>query len=131
MQKTPLFGETFVGANCVRLALYEIGQIVENEMTVLSNTHEDVTVDKYIIMPNHIHMIIFISTQSGRTQFAPTVSRIIKQFKGSVTKQIGAPIWQRSFYEHVIRGEEEYLKILKYIDENPIKWAQDKYFVEK
>ena len=118
----------WVGANCVRPILSEIGQIVENEMTVLSNTYEDVIVDKYIVMPNHIHMIIFISAESGRTQFAPTVSRMVKQFKGSITKQIGRSIWQKSFHDHIVRNETEYLEIWQYIDENPIKWSEDKYY---
>ena len=64
----------------------------------------------------------------GRTQFAPTLSRILKQFKGSVTKQVGAPIWQKSFYDHVIRNEAEYLDTWAYIDENPAKWTEDDLF---
>jgi len=75
-------------------------------------------------MPNHIHMLITIDT-SGRTQFAPTVSRIVKQFKGSITKQIGYSIWQKSFHDHVVRNEEDYLHIWKYIDENPAMWTED------
>ena len=126
-----LLGKIDVGANCVRPILSEIGQIVENEMTVLSNPYEDVIVDKYIVMPNHIHMIIFISTESGRTQFAPTVSRIIKQFKGSISKQIGDSIWQKSFHDHIIRDERDYKIIWNYIDSNPAKWVEDKYYENK
>jgi len=50
-----------------------------------------------------------------------TVSRIIKQFKEYVTKQVGHPIWQKSFYDHIIRDEEDYLRIWKYIEENLLK----------
>ena len=82
-----------VGANCVRPLLSNIGQLVENEISVLSKTYDGVDVDKFIIMPNHIHMIITIDCGGGRTQFAPTISRIIKQFKGIITKQIGLSIW--------------------------------------
>ncbi|MBQ2911822.1 MAG: transposase, partial [Clostridia bacterium] len=57
----------------------------------------------------------------GRTQFAPTISRIVKQFKGSVTKQIGKSIFQKSFFDRVIRDRREYLAVWKYIDENPLK----------
>ena len=122
-----LFSE-IVGANCVRQALTDIGRIVENEINILSNTYDDVVVEKYVIMPNHIHMIILISAESWRTQFAPTVSRIIKQFKGSITKQIGYTIWQKSFHDHVIRNETDYQKIWQYINENPQKWENDKYY---
>ena len=72
-------------------------------------------------------MIVVI--QNGRTQFAPTMSRIIKQFKGKITKQIGYCIWQKSFYDHVIRGEKDYLRIWEYIENNPGKWTEDKYFI--
>ena len=91
-----------VGANCVRpldqLPLSKIGIVIENEIYKLNTVYENIKVDKYQIMPNHIHLIIFIYEDSnGRTQFAPTISRIIKQFKGSITKQIGFSIWQKSF----------------------------------
>ena len=74
-----------VGTNCVRPRLSEYGIIVEKEISVLANTYDAVAIDKYIVMPNHIHMIIVIKSDSnGRTQFVPTISRIIKQFKGSI-----------------------------------------------
>ena len=91
-----------VGAICVRpldqLPLSKIGIVIENEIYKLNTVYENIKVDKYQIMPNHIHLIIFIYEDSnGRTQFAPTISRIIKQFKGSITKQIGFSIWQKTF----------------------------------
>ncbi len=74
-------------------------------------------------MPNHIHFIISIKAdKNGRTQFAPTISRVVKQFKGSITKQIGKPIWQKSFYEHTIRNQTDYNEIWEYIENNPLKW---------
>ena len=95
----------------------------------MNTIYPSVFVDKYVIMPNHIHMIVVIDRGGpGRTQFAPTLSRILKQFKGSVTKQVGAPIWQKSFYDHVIRNEAEYLDTWAYIDENPAKWTEDDLF---
>ena len=53
----------------------------------------------------------------------------MKQFKGKITKQVGYGIWQKSFYDHVIRDEADYLKIWNYIDTNPVKWAEDKYYI--
>ena len=117
-----------VGANCVRPRLSEIGNIVDREILVLSETYDAVKIDKYVVMPNHIHMIIIIGSSHGRTQFAPTVSRIVKQFKGSVTKQIGFSLWQKSFHDRIIRDEAEYQKIWQYIDENPAKWSDDCYY---
>ena len=61
---------------------------------------------------------------------APTqsVSTRIRSFKTLVSKQIGQSIWQRSFYDHVIRDEGDYLHIWQYIDSNPAKWAEDEYY---
>ena len=102
--------------------LSKIGVIVDNEIQRLNTIYDAVSVDKYCIMPDHIHFIICIDTdESGRTQFAPTISRIIKQFKGSVTKQLGRPIWQKSFIDRVIRNEKEYKAVWEYIENNPIK----------
>lgn len=125
--------ETDVGANCVRPLEYQLstaGTIADEEIKGINNIYgSNIRIEKYVIMPNHIHMIIVIDSFSdGRTQFAPTVSRIIKQFKGVITKKIGESIWQRSFYDHIIRNENEYIQIWDYIDTNPIKWADDEYY---
>ena len=118
-----------VGANCVRpldqLPLSKIGIVIENEIYKLNTVYENIKVDKYQIMPSHIHLIIFIYEDSnGRTQFAPTISRIIKQFKGSITKQIGFSIWQKSFYDRIIRNEKEYQSVWNYIHNNPLKYLE-------
>ena len=118
-----------VGANCVRpldqLPLSKSGIVIENEIYKLNTVYENIKVDKYQIMPNHIHLIIFIYEDSnGRTQFAPTISRIIKQFKGSITKQIEFSIWQKSFYDRIIRNEKEYQEVWNYIHNNPLKYLE-------
>ena len=117
-----------VGTNCVRPQLSEYGMVVEKEIATLNSTYKNVKVDKYIVMPNHIHIIIFITAENGRTQFVPTISQIIKQFKGAITKKTGAFFWQPRFHDHIIRDEKEYLHIWQYIDENPAKWTEDEYY---
>ncbi len=85
-------------------------------------------IDKYVIMPNHVHLIV--NNENGAMWASPpTVSQKIKSFKIMVTKTIGKPIFQRSFYDHVIRDEEDYLRIWEYIENNPGKWTEDKYFI--
>lgn len=117
--------------------LSEYGKIVENEINHIDNIYDGcVAVDKYVIMPNHIHIIIKLDknisgscfSENWRPKVAPTISRIVQQFKGAVTKKVGFPIWQKSFYDHIIRSEKEYLMIIKYINENPEKWEQDCYY---
>jgi len=119
-----------VGANCVRPQLTDIGKIVDSEIKQLSKTYTGVSVDCFVVMPNHIHMIILILDETGQIQFAPTVSRIIKQWKGSVTKKIGYSIWQKSFHDHIIRNEEDYYQISEYINNNPVNWKEDCFYNE-
>jgi len=90
-------------------------------------------IDKYVIMPNHVHMIIKLSVvqeENGRPMAAPTISRIVNQFKGSVSKQIEYSLWQKLFHDHIIRDEAEYQKIWRYIDENPSRWTEDSYYTK-
>ena len=101
--------------------LSDIGIIVDNEIKRLNSVYDAVRVDKYCIMPDHIHFIISIDTDADRrTQFAPTISRVMKQFKGSITKQVGRSIWQKSFYDHGIRNQQDYDEIWEYIENNPL-----------
>ena len=128
--KSHLFGEivpSSVGATCGRPLLSNIGIIVRSEIEKIPSVYSNVDIDNYVIMPNHIHMIMSLCS-NGRPQVAPTISRIVKQFKGSITKKIGHSIWQRSYHDHVIRNEAEYQKIWEYIDTNPMKWEYDCYF---
>jgi REP element-mobilizing transposase RayT len=115
--------------------LSDIGMIVDNEIKKLNSVYDAVRVDKYCIMPDHIHFILSIDTdENGRTRrdelcssaYAPTISRVMKQFKGSITKQVGRPIWQKSFYDHGIRNQQDYDEIWEYIENNPLKYALKK-----
>ena len=106
-------------------ALTKWGVVVQTHMLKMPG------IDKYVIMPNHVHMIVRIESGDGPMwASAPTqsVSARIRSFKTLVSKQIGTSIWQRSFYDHVIRNEEDYLHIWQYIDNNPAKWAEDEYY---
>ena len=119
-----------VGANCVRpqnLPLSNVGQIVAEEVERWDKTYEPVSLHSYVIMPNHLHIIVVISAdENGRPQVAPTLDRMIKQFKGAVSKKVGEPIWQKSFIEHIIRDREDYEARQKYIRDNPIRWYYER-----
>ena len=86
-------------------------------------------IDKYVIMPNHIHLLIAIDGPMKAS--APTISvpNLIRSFKVLVSKEIGQSIWQRSYHDHIIRDEEDYLNHLQYIENNPAKWSKDKYYI--
>ena len=82
-------------------------------------------------MPNHIHLLIQIhADEYGRPMAAPTVSRIVKQMKGFVSKKVGKSIWQKLYYDHVVRNTDDYNGVVKYICENPVCWKNDELYSE-
>ena len=108
------------------------GNVVQNAICSISKHYPAVSVDLFAIMPNHIHLLLQINTNAdGRAMLAPTISTVIQQFKGSVTKQIGQSVWQKLFHDHVIRNAQDYLKILEYIDNNPARWTEDCFYMEE
>lgn len=109
--------------------LSDIGKLVDNEINKIYSFYNNVEIDNYVIMPNHIHIVIILHNEKGMSKTSPTISRIVKQFKGSIIKQIGLSLWQKSFYEHIIRNQEDYEKICEYISTNPLKWEEDKYYI--
>ncbi len=122
-------GQISVGARIARPCatnLTEIGIIVDNAIQNIPDIYPSVVVEEYVIMPNHIHIILRIRADKyGRPMAAPTISRVINQLKGYVSKQVGYPIWQKLFYDHVIRNKKDYDRCVKYIYENPTGWFYD------
>ena len=123
-----------VGASIARpddVVLSDYGKAVEMALCDIPLHYPCISIDKHVIMPNHIHLLLHIKeTEAGRPMLAPTVGRVIQQFKGVVTKRIGEPIWQKLYYDHVVRSEDDYRMICEYIENNPMKWMLDKYYVE-
>jgi REP element-mobilizing transposase RayT len=122
--------EPFVGARIARPSLSVIGKVVRETIENISHIYETVSVDKYVIMPNHIHMIVRIQNPHGRAMRAPTISTVVNQMKGTATKRLGHSIWQKLFHDHVIRNEDEHRRISQYVDENPAKWEDDCFYQE-
>ena len=105
------------------IKLTKEGKIVKQNITKIEKIYKNVIIDEYVIMPNHIHILLLINYKSSST-----ISKIIKHFKTNISREIQYSIWQKSFYEHIIRNEKEYLKIKEYIKNNIINWRKDKYF---
>ena len=107
------------------------GKIVGEAIQNITIAYPELSVDSYVIIPNHIHLLLRVrADERGRPMVAPTISRVIKQLKGYVSKQIGKTIWQKSFYDHIIRDREDYEEHLKYISENPVRWHDDELYTE-
>lgn len=124
-----------VGATIGRpqdISLTRCGKVVQEAIEALPHTYPALSVDGYVIMPNHVHILLRVrADEFGRPMVAPTVSRVINQFKGVVSKKAEKAIWQKSFYDHIIRNREDYEEHLKYINENPVRWYYDELYIEK
>lgn len=132
-----------------------MGEIACREIDVTNEKrkHQGITVEKYVVMPNHVHMMISIVvsrldvTQPRVNDFSQSISKslsvIVGGYKSAVTRHIRewckicngdtashvpTTIWQPKFYDHVIRGQEDYDNIWNYIDTNPLKWELDRFY---
>lgn len=110
-----------------RVILTPLGKLARQQLLALEERYAYVKIDKYIIMPTHIHAIIILK-ESGAIK-RPDLPRIVGTFKSITTRLYhqmngtsGRPLFQVSFYEEVLRGERAYQEAWRYIDENPSKW---------
>ena len=121
-----------------RVELTNIGKIAAEVIERTSVVYPGISIDNYVIMPNHVHLLIQISPVDGGVR-APrptengsvSITEVIKAMKSITTRKIGTKIWQTSFYDHVIRNDEDYQTRFRYIKENPAKWQQDKYYYQE
>ena len=108
------------------------GICVKECLAKMNDVLDCAVLENYVIMPNRLHLLIVVNQTSGTLRTAsPTkalLPRIIHGLKASTTKQLGSSIWQRAYHDHIIRSEKEFEIISQYIDDNPAKWAEDKYY---
>ena len=111
------------------LHLTKAGKIVKNSIEYANKHYNNICIEKYVIMPNHVHLLISLEKKMGGSG-DPPLQDIIRRIKSYSSKQYGSSIWQRSFYDHIIRNENDYLLHIQYIDENPKKWiiGKDEYY---
>ncbi len=107
----------------------------------VNRTNENVRIDKYIVMPNHVHFIAVAidakakdGASGSRALQKPcpanaVIPKLISSIKRFTNKQVGFSLWQDSYHDHIIRDEDDYLHIWEYIENNPAKWQEDQYYV--
>jgi putative transposase len=119
-----LFGEV-VGGN---MELNLLGQVVLQAWHDLPNHYENVILDAFCIMPNHIHGIIVL-VDAPRQHGLPEIVRALKSFSARrINRQRGTPgfpVWQRNYYEHILRNDDELAKARHYIIHNPLQWQNN------
>ena len=130
-----LTGATVAADDSVRptvpTILTPIGKIIEDCILSLPLHNHGIRLDKYVVMPNHIHLLLrFVPAEGGQSR--PPLQKVMQSLKSVTTRkcwQFGiSKLWQRSFYDHVIRNETHYLKIWQYIEQNPLRWSEDIFF---
>lgn len=145
-----LFGEIVDGA----MRTNEAGHVVASLWAVIPEHYVNIGIDEFIVMPNHVHGIIFIQPPEivdsfestpevaatpftsdatlidksvrGAKRNVPTLGAVVRAFKARVTRAIGIPVWQRNYYEHIIRNDESLKRIRQYIRDNPAHWSLDR-----
>ena len=117
--------------------LTEYGMIVDGWIKRISEKYQEVSVSTYVIMPNHIHLLLIVENDGGRGNPSPTVNNAIGWLKYHWTKDInqkqgtaGEKVFQRSFHDHIIRNVDDYNEIYRYVCENPRRWKLDKLYSE-
>lgn len=127
--------------------LNDAGVIVHDEWLKSAQIRNEITLDKFCVMPNHFHVILSIidtveayghtPLQQNKSFQSPskTIGAMVRSFKAAVTKRIneirampGISVWQRNYYDHVIRNDDDLNRIREYIENNPANWLQDELF---
>ena len=118
------------------VVLSGIGKIAEEQLFVLETKYPFLKIDRYVIMPNHIHAIFVLNNKTAGASPRPTVMDIVCAYKSQTTRICnkednipGRKIFQKSFYDEIIRNQEAYDKISKYIYEKPMNWELDELFI--
>lgn len=126
-----------------------IGQIVEQVILSLPSRYPALGIKKYVIMPNHVHLLLQIgppedrahrdaplraAAEEGKQKRRALLAQVVGYLKMNVSKQVHQTqpqlvLWQSRYYDHIVRDEGDFLRIWQYIDTNPAKWAQDEYYI--
>ena len=131
--------------DCPQPELTRYGEIADKYIKQLNDFYEHLSVEKYVIMPNHIHILLWVKENKNKTDNGqsrtpvPTnveransaCSQFVSTFKRFCNKEYGENIWQARFNDHIIRNRDDYEEHVKYIYENPIRWYYDELYTEE
>jgi REP element-mobilizing transposase RayT len=146
-RREALFGEVADGT----MGLNDYGRLVTSAWEELPNHHSGLVLDAFVVMPNHVHGIVVLDRQGrpfdpgvvgagfkpaptapppARRHGLPEIVRAFKTFSArrinERRRMMGHPVWQRGYYEHVVRDDRSLRRIIEYIIANPLHWAEDR-----
>ena len=130
-ERRPLFGSISEAG----MRLSEIGMVAQGEWLVTERLRPEVELDAFVVMPNHVHAVVWLLPPPTKDGPVPTtLGAIIGHFKAAVTKSVnalrrspGEKVWQPDFYDHIVRSERALAAIREYIETNPLRWMLDRY----
>lgn len=122
--------------DCPQIQLLNYGIIADKYIRQLNDSYDHISVDRYVIMPDHIHILLSLQNGQSGTPVPTsanridnknsTISKSVSTFKRFCNKEFGVNIWQSRYYDHVIRNQKDYNEIWQYIENNPQKWVMQK-----
>ena len=125
--------------DCPKIELTQYGEVVQKYLNQLNDFYDYISVEDYVIMPNHIHILLFVKENGQSRTPVPTniaranstLSRFVSTFQRFCNKEYGENIWQPRFNDHIIRNREDYEEHFRYIRENPLRWQFDELYREE
>lgn len=127
-EKLKILGSVTTQGHEPKVTLSAIGEAAYCAIAKFTKTYEnELQVEAHVIMPNHIHLLLRLTDPER------ALSSYVASFKAAVTRDAKAlgfkgTLWQRNYHDHIIRGEEDYLATIEYIQNNPGKWAEDRFY---
>ena len=131
-----IVGRGLAPAGTTAIEYTSLGEIAEKQLFLLADRYPYLTIDQYVIMPNHIHAILILNGETAGASPRPTLTDIVCTYKSLTTREckkngFREKLFQTSLYEHIIRSREDNEEIVKYIYENPIRWCYDELYTEE
>lgn len=122
-QKMCRFGEIINES----MALNTIGRIAHSIWQTIPDHYPSIELESFVVMPNHMHGILTVNNRLNKNQ---SIGTVVRNYKATVTRQTRVKssiqrLWQRNYYEHIIRNERDYIRVAEYIEANPALWNQD------
>ena len=119
--KRPIFG-------CIENDLLHptpVGIMVSRQLELFHHRYEGLSIEQSVLMPNHLHMLL------ARTSDGIALGQFVNLFKGWSTRACGQPIWQKGYYDHLVRNVQDEMRIREYMVNNPRKWEWDKEYYKE
>ncbi len=138
-EKQCLFGSIVPGTSVgdAYMKYSQIGRIAKECLLDIESHYDNVKLDNWVIMPNHVHLLMRIEERINPfPTIACDIPNIIGKYKSAVTRTVGnafmhsGKLWQTSFYDHVVRNDADYQSVWQYISGNPSKWLEDSFYCE-